>query len=46
MGVTDGTSINTNCLACMWKVEMEKGDSIKEEGGYGIRDWKRKGKTL
>ena len=46
MESTDGTSININHLAFTWKVEMERGDSIKEEGGYGIRDWKRKGKTL
>ena len=27
------TSINTNHLACTWRVEMKKEDSIKEEGG-------------
>ena len=46
MGNTDGTSINTNHLACMWKVEMERGDSIKEEGGHGMRDQKIKGEIL
>ena len=46
MGSADGTSINTNCLACTRKMEMKKGDSIKEEGGYEIRDWKIKEKTL
>ena len=45
MGNTDGTSINTNRLACMWKVEMERGDSIKE-GGHGMRDQKIKGEIL
>ena len=29
----DGTSINTNHLACTWKVEMKREDSIKKEGG-------------
>ena len=46
MGNTDGTSINANRLACTWKVEMEQGDSIKEEGGHGMRDRKIKGEIL
>ena len=29
----DGTSINTNHLACMWRVKMKGEGSIKEEGG-------------
>ena len=29
----DGTSINTNHLDYMWRVEMKREDSIKEEGG-------------
>ena len=33
MGSADGTSINTNRLACTWKVEMKRRDSIKEERG-------------
>ena len=28
----DGTSISTNDLAYRWKVEMKRGESIKEEG--------------
>ena len=41
MGSADGTSINTDRLACMWKVEMKRKDSIKEGvseiGGSGKR---------
>ena len=29
----DGTSINTNHLACTWKVEMKREDSINKEEG-------------
>ena len=32
MGSADGTSIQTDCLACTWKVEMKMKDSIKGEG--------------
>ena len=32
MGSADGTSIHTDRLACTWKVEMKKKDSIEEEG--------------
>ena len=32
MGSADGTSIYTNRLACTWKVEMKRKNSIKEEG--------------
>ena len=46
MRSTNGTSINTNRLAYTWKVEMERGDSIKEGGDYEMRDEKIKGKTL
>ena len=46
MGSTDGTSINTNCLAYTWKVEMGRGDSIKEGGDYEMGDQKIKGETL
>ena len=45
MGDADVTSINTNHLACTWKVEMKKRDSIKEEGGNetrGLRKTHRK----
>ena len=38
----DGTSINTNHLACTWKVEMKREDSIKkggnERGGSKLRE--------
>ena len=34
----DGTSINTNHLACMWRVEMKGEDSIKEEGDNERRE--------
>ena len=30
MGSVDGTNINTNRLACTWKVEMKRRDNIKE----------------
>ena len=33
----DGTGINTNHLACTWRVEMKGEDSIKEEGDNEIR---------
>ena len=29
----DGTSINTNHLVCMWRVEMKGEGSLKEEEG-------------
>ena len=32
MWSADGTSIQTDRLACMWKVEMKREDSIKGEG--------------
>ena len=32
MGNVDGTSIQTDRLACTWKVEMKRKDSIKGEG--------------
>ena len=46
MRSTVGTSINTNRLACTWKVAMERGDNIKEEGGYEIGDQKIKEEIL
>ena len=44
MGNVDGTSIQTDRLACTWKVEMKRKDSIKgervgEKGGIG-KIWK------
>ena len=44
MGSTDGKSINTNRLEYMWKVEMRRGESIKEGGDYerGIRKLREK----
>ena len=42
MGGANGTSINTNHRACTWKVEMRRGDSIKEEGGNETRGSKKK----
>ena len=32
IGGANETSINTNHLACTWKVEMKRENSIKEEG--------------
>ena len=32
MASADGTSIQTDHLTCMWKVEMKRKDSIKGEG--------------
>ena len=46
MESTDGTSININHLTFTWKVEMERGDSIKEEGGYEMGDQKIKEEIL
>ena len=40
MGSVDGTNINPDHLAYRWKVEMKKGESIKEEGGNKIGDRK------
>ena len=31
MGSADGTSIQTDCLASTWKVEMKRKDSIQGE---------------
>ena len=31
----DGTSINTNHLACMWRTKMKGEESIKERRGNG-----------
>ena len=45
MGSTNGTSINTNRLTYVWKMEMGWGDSIKE-GDYEMIDWKIIGETL
>ena len=44
MGSADGTSMNPNRLACMWKVEMKRRDSIKEEGGNKTRGSRKKEK--
>ena len=38
----NGTSINTNHLACTWRVEMKGEDSIREEGG-NERKWLKSG---
>ena len=32
---TDGTNINTNDLACTWRVKMKGEESIKELGSNG-----------
>jgi len=45
MGSVDGTSINTNHLACTWKVEMKMRDSIKG-GGNEKGDRKIKKETM
>ena len=40
----DETSINTNHLACMWRVKMRGEESIKGEGGNerkGLRNQER-----
>ena len=46
MGSADGTNINTNHLACTWKVEMKKEDNIKGEGGNEMSDRRIKRETL
>ena len=46
MASADGTSIQTDHLACMWKVEMKRKDSIKEERVSERGDRKREGKLL
>ena len=45
-GSADGTSINTNRLICMWKVEMKRRNSIKEEGGNETRGSRKKEKII
>ena len=42
MGSTDGTSIHTDRLACTWKVEMKRKDSIKEEGDNEMKGSKKR----
>ena len=42
----DGTSINTNHLDYMWRVEMKREDSIKEEGGNERGDQEINRETL
>ena len=44
MGGADGTSISTNHLAYIWKVEMKSEKSIKEEGGNEIKGWRKRRK--
>ena len=44
MGNIDETSINTNRLACTWKMEMKRRDSIKEEGGNKTKGSRKKEK--
>ena len=45
MGSADGTSINTNHLACTWRVEMKRRYSIKEEGENEIGDREKHGEN-
>ena len=42
MRSADRTSINTDCLACTWKVEMKRKDSIKEEGDNEMKGSKKR----
>ena len=44
MGSADGTSIYINRLACTWKVEMKRKDSIKEEEGNETKGSEKKEK--
>ena len=44
MGSIDGTSIHTDHLACTWKVDMKRKDSIKEGGGSEKWGSKKRGK--
>ena len=46
MGGADGTSIKNNCLACTWKVEMKRRDSIKEEEGNKTKGSEKREKII
>ena len=46
MESADGTSTNTNHLACTWKVEMKRRDSIKEEEGNKTKGSEKREKII
>ena len=46
MGSADGTSIDTNNLACTLNMEMKRRDTIKEEGGNETRGSEKKKKYI